>query len=120
MHDIILINPKSNTLQSFDFLIAKSIPLSLGYIAAYLEEKNYNVKIIDEEIETISKERLLQLTSNKKQLFGISCLTPTVSRGYKLANLIKSVFTIFPFISTHCHFRLLQSSIIGFTSLYLA
>mgnify|MGYP001239941466 CR=1 FL=1 len=92
MADIILINPKSSSLGVFDFLIAKSIPLSIGYLAAYLEERNYNVIIIDEEIETITKEKLPQVTNDKKQLFGISLYTATASRGYHLADLIKSIY----------------------------
>ncbi len=92
MYDIILINPKSNVLHSFNFLIAKSIPLSLAYIAAYLEKKNYRVKIIDEEVGEVTREKLLELVDHKKPLFGLSCLTPTVSRGYQLADFLKSVF----------------------------
>ncbi|MDD3374500.1 MAG: radical SAM protein [Candidatus Omnitrophica bacterium] len=113
MYDIILINPKSNTLQSFDFLIAKSIPLSIGYIASYLEDKNYNVKIIDEEVEMITKEKLLQMTNNKKQLFGVSCLTPTISRGYKLANLIKSIFPESTIVFGGIHCTVLPEEVLG-------
>lgn len=92
MSDIILINPKLNVLYSFDFLVAKSIPLSLGYIAAYLQERNYTVQIIDEEVEVLSERKLREITADKRQLFGISCLTPTAGRAYQLSGLIKSVF----------------------------
>ena len=89
---MILINPKSQALGIFDFLVAKSIPLGLGYVAAYLLEKNYTVKIIDEEVGRLDKEKIRALTDNENQLFGISSMTPTISRAYELADLIKSVF----------------------------
>src|SRR5208283_2651439 len=93
MPDIIFINPKvDKVLGSFDFLVAKSIPLGLGYLAAYLLERNYSVKIIDEEVEKLTIEKIRNITDTDEQLFGISCMTPNVSRGYKLADLIKSVF----------------------------
>ncbi|MBT6047766.1 MAG: B12-binding domain-containing radical SAM protein [Candidatus Scalindua sp.] len=92
MLDMILINPKSQALGIFDFLVAKSIPLGLGYVAAYLLEKNYTVKIIDEEVGRLDKEKIRALTDNENQLFGISSMTPTISRAYELADLIKSVF----------------------------
>ena len=65
MLDMILINPKSQALGIFDFLVAKSIPLGLGYVAAYLLEKNYTVKIIDEEVGRLDKEKIRALTDNE-------------------------------------------------------
>ena len=89
--DIIFINPKTNRLGSFDFLVAKSIPLGLGYLAAYLMERNYSVKIVDEEVDRLTSEKIRNITDRDNQLFGISCMTPNISRGYELADLIKSV-----------------------------
>lgn len=91
MPDIIFINPKEKRLGTFDFLVAKSVPLGLGYLAAYLMERNWNVKIIDEEIEKLTPESIKSVTDIENQLFGISCMTPNVARGYKLADMIKSV-----------------------------
>ena len=92
MSDIIFINPKEKrVLGPFDFLVAKSVPLGLGYLAAYLMERNYTVKIIDEEVEKLTAEKIKNLTDRENQLFGISCMTPNVSRGYELADLIKRV-----------------------------
>lgn len=93
MPDIIFINPKEKrVLGPFDFLVAKSVPLGLGYLAAYLMERNCSVKIIDEEVEKITPKNIKDITDNDEQLFGISCMTPNVGRGYALANLIKSVY----------------------------
>ncbi|MDP2922715.1 MAG: radical SAM protein [Candidatus Omnitrophota bacterium] len=92
MADIIFINPKTEEHGVFDFLVAKSIPLGIGYLGAYLMERNYSVKIIDEEVEKLTKEKIKDLTSDKKQLVGISCMTPNISRGYELADQIKSVY----------------------------
>lgn len=92
MSDIIFINPKvKRVLGPFDFLVAKSVPLGLGYLAAFLLERNYTVKIIDEEVERLTAEKIRDITDKDNQLFGISCMTPNVSRGYELADLIKSI-----------------------------
>lgn len=93
MADIIFINPKEKrVLGPFDFLVAKSVPLGLGYLAAYLMERNYAVRIIDEEIEKLTLENIKHITDKDEQLFGISCMTPNVGRGYELSDMIKSVY----------------------------
>jgi len=92
MPDLILINPKDDRLGSFDFLVAKSVPLGIGYIAAYLMERNFSVEIIDEEVERLTADAIKNITDREDQLFGISCLTPNISRGYKLADMIKSIY----------------------------
>lgn len=93
MTDIIFINPKEKrVLGPFDFLVAKSVPLGLAYLAAYLIERNFIVKIIDEEVEKITPANVRDISDNSEQLFGISCMTANVSRGYELANLIKSAY----------------------------
>ncbi|MCK9614350.1 MAG: B12-binding domain-containing radical SAM protein [Candidatus Omnitrophica bacterium] len=92
MEDIIFINPKADELGPVDFLVPKSVPLGLGSLAAYLMEKKYSVKIIDEEVERLTVKKIKKLTQNSRQLFGISCMTPTASRGYELADLIKSTY----------------------------
>lgn len=91
MPDIIFINPKDDRLGPFDFLVAKSVPLGLGYLAAYLMEKGFDVRIIDEEVEKLTPESIKRLTDKDNQLFGISCMTPNVARGYRLADTIKSI-----------------------------
>lgn len=92
MPDIIFINPKEKSvLGAFDFLVAKSVPLGLGYLAAYLMERNYTVKIVDEEVGMLTPEKIKLITDKDNQLFGISCMTPNVGRGYELAALIKSI-----------------------------
>lgn len=92
MPDIIFINPKSNRLGCFDFLIAKSVPLGLGCLAGYLLERNYDVKLIDEEVEMLDHDKIRSLADNDRPLFGLSCLTPNIQRGYELADIIKSIF----------------------------
>lgn len=92
MPDIIFINPKDDRLGPFDFLVAKSVPLGLGYLAAYLMEKNFSVKIIDEEVEKLTLESIKHIADRDDQLFGISSMTPNISRGYRLADMIKSIF----------------------------
>jgi len=119
MPDIIFINPKANRLGSFDFLVAKSVPLGLGYLAAYLMERNYTVKIIDEEVDRLTVEHVKRITDKENQLFGISCMTPNISRGYELADLIKSIFPKSTIIFGGIHPTVVPDEILGRPSIDL-
>ena len=92
MSDIIFINPKQNQLGSFDFLVAKSIPLGIGCLAAYLLGRGYSVEIVDEEVEQLTKEKITCLSDKDNPLIGITCMTPNINRGYELADMIKLAY----------------------------
>lgn len=119
MPDIVLINPKSTSLGSFDFLVAKSVPLGLGYLAAYLMKEGRSVKIIDEEIERLTPERIKSLASDERQLFGISCLTPNISRGYELADMIKSALPKSAVVFGGIHPTVMPDEVLGMKSVDL-
>lgn len=116
MPDIIFINPKSNRLGCFDFLIAKSVPLGLGCLAGYLLERNYDVKLIDEEVEPLTLEKIRSLSDNDRPLFGLSCLTPNIQRGYELADMIKSVFPKSTVVFGGIHPTVMQEEVLSHAS----
>jgi len=91
---MILINPEYNRKQKlggFSRYVPLSIPIGIGYLAGYLIAHNKKVKIIDEEIIRVSGEILDDYVRDLQQpyLFGISCLTAGIARGYELAGIIK-------------------------------
>lgn len=91
---MILINPKSDRnkkLGNFARYVPISIPFSLGFLAGYLLDKGKQVKILDEQVTEITCEILDNYVKNlsKPYIFGMSCLTANISRGYELAEIIK-------------------------------
>jgi len=93
---VLLIYPKvssgtqNNYLSSFIF---NSIPISLGFLAGYLEKNGVEAKIIDEQINPVDsnsiKNELLKLPSPK--IVGLSVLTSTYKRSIEIASLIKKI-----------------------------
>lgn len=85
---ILLIRPPSvNKGTSF---IATQFPLNIAGIAAVLIANDYDVKIWDFDVEMIDdcifEKRLKEFSPF---LVGISCYTPTIIAGHKLASLVK-------------------------------
>ena len=69
-------------------------PTSIGYLAAYLlQRNNAPVKILDEQIVELSKERLTTELAQLKhpRVVGITNLTPTTKRVIELTEEIKSI-----------------------------
>ena len=95
--NVLLINPKiKKETQSplFTSLVFSSIPLGLGYIAAFLrQERKLNPKIIDEVTGLLKDDDLKkELDAFRGPLLvGLSCLTSTYSRAVELAEKIKQI-----------------------------
>lgn len=92
----LLIYPKiSDGIQSkyLEPLVFNSIPISLGFLAGYLERKNIKVKIIDEQVEHLSYELIKNelLGSDRPQIVGISVLTSAYKRACQIAEMIKKI-----------------------------
>ena len=92
---MLLINPASEKFGGFlARYVPVGIPTAIGYIAAYLEKHDIKCKVLDEEIiditPTILKKSVIGL--EKPYVFGISCLTAHVGRGYQIAKMIKTEF----------------------------
>jgi anaerobic magnesium-protoporphyrin IX monomethyl ester cyclase len=94
---MILINPASpNRMGMISRYAPASVPTGIGVLAGYLLSKGKQVKILDEltgpidkELATIGNylERL-----NRPYIFGISCLTINIGRGFKLAEFLKTKY----------------------------
>jgi radical SAM superfamily enzyme YgiQ (UPF0313 family) len=72
--DILLLNPPSNT-----YTIYTGEHLGLGYLAAILRQKGYNVTLIDSDIEHLSISQTIDAVqrASAPQLVGISLTDPS-------------------------------------------
>ncbi len=93
---ILLIYPKIVSTSQSKYLepfILSSIPISLGFLAGYLESKNVKVKIIDEQLFNFSYDFLKQEIHNlaTPKIVGISILTISYKRACQIAEMIKNI-----------------------------
>ncbi len=92
---MLLINPASEKFGGFlSRYVPVGIPTAIGYIAAYLEKHDIRCNILDEELIDITPQVIRDKIQGLVQpyIFGISCLTAHVGRGYKIAEMIKTEF----------------------------
>lgn len=94
---MLLINPSYNRKQKlggFSRYVPISVPLGIGYLAAYLLKHENRVRILDEEIMSASAEAIDEYVSGLEQpyIFGFSCLTAGISRAHDLAGILKKRF----------------------------
>ncbi len=92
---MLLINPANaeygGTLSRFTPL---SLPMSIGCLAAALQERGHAVRIIDEEVGKLTWGNLDEATEGlaKPYHFGITVLTAQVKRSFELAELLKAKY----------------------------
>lgn len=88
---MILINPQGQKLGDFYRYLPVSPPIGIGVLASYLLSQNKNVKILDENVIPITERLLGDFVRDlsRPYIFGISCVTAAIERGYKLAEIIK-------------------------------
>lgn len=90
---LLLINPcynKKETLGPFTKYITSQLPLSIGFLAGYLETKGYTVQLIDEQLKQLTEQELEAIiTKNSIKIVGFTVLTLVASRAYELGRLIK-------------------------------
>jgi anaerobic magnesium-protoporphyrin IX monomethyl ester cyclase len=92
---VLLINPATHPFGGFlSRFVPVGIPVSIGMVSAYLEAHGINCKVHDEEITKLTPVLLEEKTREleKPLVFGISCLTAHVARGYEIAQMIKEQF----------------------------
>jgi radical SAM superfamily enzyme YgiQ (UPF0313 family) len=92
---MLLINPAQEKFGGFlSRYVPVGIPVAIGCIAAYLKKHGIPVNVVDDEIVDITpavlRERVREL--ERPYIFGISCLTAHVVRGYALSRMIKAEF----------------------------
>ncbi len=102
MTDVVLINP--NYMDIYKLVDARTTPkfppLGLAYIAGFLREREFSVKILDLAVLMFSRERLIQeLKSLQPSVVGFTCFTSTYPEALKEAESIKkeikNVYTVF-------------------------
>lgn len=88
---MILINPRSRRLGYFVDYVPVTVPISIGYLAAFLQAQGESVTIYDEEIQPLQDEHLDYLVAQEELplVFGISCVTAGFIRTLELTRIIK-------------------------------
>ncbi|MFC1558372.1 B12-binding domain-containing radical SAM protein [candidate division KSB1 bacterium] len=94
---MILINPgydRMRKLGAFSKYVPISVPLGIGYLAGYLVKNDKTVKILDDGIIPVTDELLDEYVKEieKPYIFGVSCLTASIARGHKIAEILKKKF----------------------------
>lgn len=85
---ILLVRPASVTRGTS--FIATQFPLNIAGIAAVLLKEGYEVKIWDFDVKPLTQEAFKEeITAFSPFIVGISCYTPTVINGSKIASLVK-------------------------------
>lgn len=94
---VLLIRPQ--TLTGKYTFIATQFPMNLGSLAAFLIAGGIETKIYDFDVECFIEESFIRsLKADKPDIVGISCCTPTIINGHKIASLVKQynprIFTV--------------------------
>ncbi len=92
---MLLINPATHPFGGFlSRYVPVGIPVAIGMIAAYLERHGIRCIVHDEELERVTPELLKEKSKDLDHplIFGISCLTAHVARGYDIARMIRQHF----------------------------
>ena len=85
---ILLIRPPTVTKGAS--FIATQFPLNIASIAATLLEKGYDTKIWDFDVRPFTEEAFKkEITAFSPFIVGISCYTPTIINGHKIAALVR-------------------------------
>ena len=96
MYNILFINPvynKNEVLGPFAKYITSQIPLTIGFLAGYLETKfkNIYIKIIDEQFKQLTEVDLENFINEyTPSVIGFTVYTLTAYRAYFLGTLIKN------------------------------
>lgn len=92
---MLFINPAATNFGGFlSRYVPVGIPVAIGSLSAYLEKFDIRCRVLDEEIIRITPEVLREKVDGLEApyVFGLSCLTAHVARGYELAKMIKTEF----------------------------
>lgn len=105
---MILINPQAGREKQLGYFaryVPLALPLGIGCLAGYLLSRNKQVEILDEELASITVDVLRGAVRGleKPYIFGLSCLTANIARGYALAKIIKNLYPDAKIIFGHIH-----------------
>ncbi len=88
---ITFINPPQ-TNSKYKFIGVVAPPLGIAYMAAVLEENNFDVSVIDASAMDMTWEALeREIEKISPQVVAITALTPTIEQALKTAQLVKKV-----------------------------
>ncbi|MGB9977917.1 B12-binding domain-containing radical SAM protein [Methanobacterium sp.] len=88
---ITFINPPQ-TNSKYKFIGVVAPPLGIAYMAAVLEENNFDVSVIDASAMDMTWEALeKEIGRNSPNVVAITALTPTIEQALKTAQLVKKV-----------------------------
>lgn len=87
---ILLIRPPTITGKlSF---IASQFPLNIALLGAVLLKNGYEVRLIDYDVETFERDKFKRyLTEFNPDVIGVSCFTPNIIEGHRIALLAKEI-----------------------------
>lgn len=92
---ILLIFPSFSAEQHYGKLskVAPSLmPVSLVYLAAYIEQQGYQVEIFDGQVEEMTEATVrARVQQTQPGIVGITCMTPMAAEAHRTAQIIKSV-----------------------------
>lgn len=93
---MILVNvqgKRADMLGAFARFVPLSMPFGIGSIAAFALARGHRVAIWDEGISELTGAaiRTLAREAERPCIFGLSCLTASIARGYALARQIKNL-----------------------------
>jgi radical SAM superfamily enzyme YgiQ (UPF0313 family) len=90
------------------------LPMGLAYLAAVLEQKGHEVKVIDCQALDIDHEKLKsELSSFKPDLVGITSIAPLISSALFSAKTVKESFPDVPVVLGGPHATFMDEQIIG-------
>ena len=74
-------------------ILSHTEPTNIGYVASYAISKGFEIDIWDYEKEPFHAKGFLErLEAYSPVVVGLSCMTPTIINGHKIAQLIKTYF----------------------------
>ena len=89
------------------------LPVSLVYLAGYLEREGHQIRIFDGQVETMNEATLAAAVKQfQPDLAGITCMTPMVAETLIVANIIKKTGPGIPVIAGGIHPSVLPDEII--------
>ncbi|MBI2526499.1 MAG: B12-binding domain-containing radical SAM protein [Candidatus Rokubacteria bacterium] len=92
---MLFINPAQEKFGGFlSRYVPVGIPVAIGCLSAYLTKHGIKCRVVDEELTALTPSVLRELVDglDRPYLFGLSCLTAHVARGYHLAAMLKAEF----------------------------
>ena len=94
---VLFINPNFQGKIKAISQITVGPPLGLAYLAAVLENDNFNVRILDANALGLSSKEIISYVNDfSPDIIGLSAMTPTINQVHFLAERIKKILPNIP------------------------